>query len=211
DLCYLPSEQTMALVLPPVADFAVSGAPQAAPGAPAGGGQVSEQDRLAALILSDSWLIVGATFFGLGLLLAFTPCVLPMVPILSGIIAGHGQNVSTGRAFGLSFSYVMGMAVTYTTAGAIAALAGEQVQAVFQKPWILTLFAGLFVLLALAMFGVFNLQMAAAVQTRVANLANRQKAGTFAGTAVMGALSALIVTTCVAPPLVAARAVIGQS
>ena len=211
-ICYLPSEQTMALVLPATSEFSASGTPPVSSGsAAAAGGQVSEQDRLAALILSDSWLIVGGTFFGLGLLLAFTPCVLPMVPILSGIIAGHGQNVSTGRAFALSFSYVMGMAVTYTTAGAIAALAGEQVQAVFQKPWILTLFAGLFVLLALAMFGVFNLQMPAALQTRVANLANRQKAGTFAGTAVMGALSALIVTTCVAPPLVAALAVIGQS
>src|SRR5690606_1517120 len=120
-------------------------------------------------------------------------------------------HVSTGRAFALSLSYVMGMALTYTAAGALTALAGEQVQAVFQQPWIIALFAGLFVLLALSMFGVFTLQMPAAVQTRLANLANRQKAGTFAGTAVMGALSALIVTTCVAPPLVATLAVIGQS
>lgn len=214
-ICYPPSEQTMALVLPAAAEFAAadaaSGAAAAGSRPAATGGAVSEQDRLAALILSDSWLLVGATFFGLGLLLSFTPCVLPMVPILSGIIAGHGKQVSTGRAFALSLSFVLGMALTYTVAGALAALAGEQVQAVFQKPWILTLFAGLFVLLALSMFGVFNLQMPAAVQTRVAALANRQKAGTFAGTVVMGALSALIVTTCVAPPLVAALAVIGQS
>ena len=209
-ICYPPSEQTMALVLPAVADFAVSDAAAPAP-APAAAGQVSERDRLVARILSDSWLIVGATFFGLGLLLSFTPCVLPMVPILSGIIAGHGPHVSTGRAFALSLSYVMGMALTYTAAGALTALAGEQVQAVFQQPWIIALFAGLFALLALGMFGVFNIQMPAAVQTRLANLANRQKAGTFAGTAVMGALSALIVTTCVAPPLVATLAVIGQS
>ena len=206
-ICYPPSEQTMALVLPAVADFGVS---DAAPPAPAAAGQVSERDQLVARILSDSWLVVGATFFGLGLLLSFTPCVLPMVPILSGIIAGHGAHVSTGRAFALSFSYVMGMALTYTAAGALTALAGEQVQAVFQQPWIIALFAGLFALLALGMFGVFNLQMPAAVQTRLASLANRQKAGTFAGTAVMGALSALIVTTCVAPPLVATLAVIGQ-
>ncbi|HEX6996017.1 MAG TPA: protein-disulfide reductase DsbD [Gammaproteobacteria bacterium] len=220
-ICYPPSEQTMALVLPAASAFAEtasspsSGAPAAGTsGAGAGAtsaAPVSEQDRLAAVILSDSWLVVGATFFGLGLLLSFTPCVLPMVPILSGIIAGHGAQVSTGRAFGLSLSYVLGMAVTYTAGGALAALAGAQVQAMFQKPWILTLFAGLFVLLALSMFGVFTLQMPAAVQTRIAELANRQKAGTFAGTAVMGALSALIVTTCVAPPLVAALAVIGQS
>ncbi|WP_428100077.1 protein-disulfide reductase DsbD [Candidatus Rariloculus sp.] len=201
-ICYPPGEQTMALVLPAASEFASA----------IGNGDVmvSEQDRLAALVLSDSWLIVLGTFYGLGLLLAFTPCVLPMVPILSGIIAGQGK-VTAGRGFALSFSYVMGMAVTYTAAGALAALAGEQIQAIFQKPWIITAFAGLFVVLALGMFGLFELQMPAAIQTRMANLANRQKTGTFAGTAVIGALSALIVTTCVAPPLVATLAVIGQS
>jgi thiol:disulfide interchange protein DsbD len=203
-ICYPPAEQTMALVLPAAAEFPMSDAP------PAAAPPQSEQDRLAALVLSDSWWLVLGTFYGLGLLLAFTPCVLPMVPILSGIIAGQG-NVGTGRAFALSFTYVMGMAVTYTVAGALAALAGEQVQAMFQKPWIISLFAGLFVVLALGMFGLFQLQMPAAIQTRMAGLANRQRAGTFVGTAVIGALSALIVTTCVAPPLVATLAVIGQS
>jgi thioredoxin:protein disulfide reductase len=201
-ICYPPIEQSMALVLPPSSAFDVSSAFQEPP--------ITEQDRLAALLLSDAWWLVLGTFYGLGLLLAFTPCVLPMVPILSGIIAGHGQ-ISTQRAFALSLAYVLGMAVTYTAAGALAAMAGEQVQAVFQKPWIITLFAGLFVALGLAMFGLFQLQMPAAVQTRLASLANRQSAGTFAGTAAVGALSALIVTTCVAPPLVAALAVIGQS
>lgn len=201
-ICYPPGEQAMALVLPAASEFAV----------PAGGGDVmvSEQDRLAALVLSDSWLIVLGTFYGLGLLLAFTPCVLPMVPILSGIIAGQ-EKVTATRGFALSFSYVMGMAVTYTAAGALAALAGEQIQAIFQRPWIIMLFAGLFVVLALGMFGLYELQVPAAIQTRVNKLASRQKGGTFAGVAVMGALSALIVTTCVAPPLVATLAVIGQS
>ena len=201
-ICYPPGEQIMALVLPPASEFA--------PAAGSGEIMVSEQDRLAALVLSDSWLIVLGTFYGLGLLLAFTPCVLPMVPILSGIIAGQ-DKVTAGRGFALSFSYVMGMAVTYTAAGSLAALAGEQIQAIFQKPWIISLFAGLFVVLALGMFGLYELQVPAAIQTRVNRLASRQKAGTFAGTAVMGALSALIVTTCVAPPLVATLAVIGQS
>jgi thiol:disulfide interchange protein DsbD len=146
----------------------------------------------------------------LGLLLAFTPCVLPMVPILSGIIAGHGQ-VSTGRAVSLSLVYVLGMAITYTVAGALFAAAGQQVQAVFQQPWIVVLFALLFVVLALSMFGLFTLQVPAALQTRLAAVSNRQKAGSFVGVAVMGALSALIITTCVAPPLVATLAVIGQS
>lgn len=172
---------------------------------------VSEQDRLANVVINyPLWAVLGM-FYGLGLLLAFTPCVLPMVPILSGIIAGQGANVTPTRGFALSLAYVMGMAVTYTAGGALAALAGGQVQAAFQQPWILTLFAGLFVGLAMAMFGLFELQMPAAIQTRITNLSNNQRTGTFAGTAIMGALSALIVTTCVAPPLVATLAVIGQS
>ncbi len=172
---------------------------------------ISEQDRLASLVLNSSWWLVLGTFYGLGLLLAFTPCVLPMVPILSGIIAGQGDNVTAGRGFALSLSYVMGMAVTYTIGGALAASAGSQLQAAFQEPWLLTLFAALFVGLALSMFGMFELQMPAAVQTRLANLSNNQRTGTFVGTAIIGALSALIVTACVAPPLVATLAVIGQS
>jgi thiol:disulfide interchange protein DsbD len=149
-------------------------------------------------------------FYVAGLLLAFTPCVLPMVPILSSIIAGQGEKVSTSRGFLLSLSYVLGMALTYTTAGALAALVGGQVQAIFQKPWIITLFAGVFVLLSLGMFGLYELQMPTAIQSRLANLANKQQGGTFIGTALMGALTSLIVTTCVAPPLVGALAVIGQ-
>jgi thioredoxin:protein disulfide reductase len=200
-ICYPPIEQAMAMTLPASSVFA-STLPAAAP--------VTEQDRLAALLLADQWWLVLGTFFGLGLLLAFTPCVLPMVPILSGIIAGHNQ-VSTGRAFALSLTFVLGMAVTYTAAGALAAIAGGQIQAIFQKPWIIGLFSALFVAMGLAMFGLIRVQMPVAIQTRLAGLANRQSAGTFAGTAAIGALSALIVTTCVAPPLVAALAVIGQT
>lgn len=195
-LCYPPIIKTVHVSLP-------SGA--------SAGGFVSEQDRLAALIRSGNLLLVLATFFGLGLLLAFTPCVLPMVPILSGIIAGHGSNVTTRRAFSLSLVYVLGMAITYTVAGALFAAAGQQVQAVFQQPWIVILFALLFVVLALSMFGLFTLQVPAAIQTRLAEVSNRQRAGSFVGVGVMGALSALIITTCVAPPLVATLAVIGQS
>jgi thiol:disulfide interchange protein DsbD len=134
-----------------------------------------------------------------------------MVPILSGIIAGHGSNVTTGRAFTLSLVYVLGMAITYTVAGALFAAAGQQVQAVFQQPWIVVLFALVFVALALSMFGFFTLQVPAAIQTRLADVSNRQRAGSFVGVAVMGALSALIITTCVAPPLVATLVVIGKS
>ncbi len=185
---------------------------------PAGGtitgdsaGFVSRQDWMAGFIRSGNLFLVIGFFFGAGLLLAFTPCVLPMVPILSGIIAGQGAGVTTRRAFFLSLSYVLGMAFTYTLAGIAAAAAGAQIQAVFQQPWIVTVFALLFILLALSMFGLFTIQMPAVIQTRLADASNRQRAGTFGGVAVMGALSALIVTTCVAPALVATLAVIGQS
>jgi thiol:disulfide interchange protein DsbD len=220
-LCYPPMTKTLTVVLPP-AGGAVGGTTAAAPAAatvavPAGasaagtGSFISEQDRLAALIRTGNLLLVLGTFFGLGLLLAFTPCVLPMVPILSGIIAGHGTHVTTLRAFLLSLTYVLGMAGTYTLAGIAVAAAGSHVQALFQQAWIIVLFAGLFVVLALSMMGLFTLQMPAAIQTRLSAASNRQTAGSFGGVAVMGALSALIVTTCVAPPLVATLAVIGQS
>ena len=172
---------------------------------------VSDQARLASLITSSNLLVMLGTFFGFGLLLALTPCVLPMVPILSGIIAGDGDNVTPARGFFLALLYVLGMALTYTVAGAIAAAAGQQAQTFFQQPWILATFAGLFVVLAMSMFGLFELQMPSAIQTRIANLSGGQKSGTAVGAFVMGALSSLVVTACVAPPLVAALAVIGQS
>jgi thiol:disulfide interchange protein DsbD len=204
-LCYPPITKTLSLNLPTGGSGAVTG------GAGSSAGFMSEQDRLAGLVRSGNPLLVLATFFGLGLLLAFTPCVLPMVPILSGIIAGQGSGVSSRRAFFLSLAYVLGMALTNTAAGVLAALAGKQVQAMFQQPWIIAVFAALFIALALSMFGLFTLQMPAAIQTRLSDVSNRQRAGSYAGVAVMGALSALIVTACVGPALVATLAVIGQS
>ena len=203
-LCYPPETRKLVVSLP-----AGTGS-VAAPGGTGEGRFVSEQDRLAELIRSGNLALVLATFFGLGLLLAFTPCVLPMVPILSGIIAGQGDNVTTGRAFTLSLTYVLGMAFTNTLAGIAAAAAGQQIQALFQQTWIIVLFGLLFVVLAISMFGSFTIQMPSAIQTRLTDVSNRQRAGTFGGVAVMGALSALIVTACVAPPLFATLAVIGQ-
>jgi len=181
---------------------------ESSPGEP---GLVSEQDRLSQLILDGNIFAVLATFAGFGLLLAFTPCVLPMVPILSGIIARQGKDVTTGRAFALSLTYVLGMALTYTLAGAAFAAMGGQIQAALQKPWIIISVAALFVALALSMFGLYELQMPAALQTRISAISNRQRAGTYVGTAIMGILSALVVTTCVAPPLVASMTVIAQA
>jgi thiol:disulfide interchange protein DsbD len=198
-LCYPPITKSLHVTLPR--------------GGAGSGAFVSEQERLATLVRSGSLLLVLGTFFGLGLLLGFTPCVLPMVPILSGIIVGHGARITTGRAFTLSLTYVLGMALTYTIAGAAFAAFGhgQQAQAMFQQPWIVALFAGVLIALALSMFGLFTLQMPTAVQTWLGQLSNRQSAGRFGGVAVMGALSALIVTTCVAPALVAILAVIAQS
>ena len=200
-LCYPPVTKTVAIDLPP------SGTPSRADAPP----MVSEQDRLSNLIADGSLLVVMASFFGFGLLLAFTPCVLPMIPILSGIIAGQGEAATPRRSFMLSVVYVLGMALTYTIAGAAFAAAGQQAQAFFQQPWIIIVFAALFVVLALAMFGLFDLKIPAALETRLAGASGRQKSGSFVGTAIMGALSALVVTACVAPPMVAALAVIGQT
>lgn len=203
-ICYPPGEQTMSLVLPATSEFpaAVS---QTAPAE-----RVSEQDQWLAKIVNGSWWTLLGGFYVAGLLLSFTPCVLPMVPILSSIIAGQGDT-SPRKGFLLSLSYVLGMAATYTAAGAAAAAAGGQIQALFQKPWLITTFAALFVVLALGMFGAFQLQMPAAIQTRLSNMANNQKGGTFLGTAIMGALTSLIVTTCVAPPLIGALTFISQT
>jgi thiol:disulfide interchange protein DsbD len=199
-ICYPPSEKIFALTLPAAGEFASSTPPA----------KESEQDRLAALISDGSLVLVVGSFLLIGLGLSLTPCVYPMVPILSSIIAG--QNRATGdRSFMLSVSYVLGMAVTYAVAGAITALAGNQVQAIFQKPWIIASAAGIMALMALSMFGLFEIQMPTAIQSRVSGLANRQKGGSLYGTAVIGALSALIVTTCVAPPLIGALYAIGQT
>jgi thiol:disulfide interchange protein DsbD len=144
--------------------------------------------------------------------LSLTPCVLPMIPILSGIIVGQGENVTRTRSFSLAFTYVQGMALTYAAAGAIFVLAFKQApQAFFQQPWIVTLMVLLFVALSLAMFGLYTIQMPSALQTRLTDASNRQKSGTYIGTFIMGALSALVVTACVAPAIIAALSVISQS
>src|SRR5262245_5365126 len=205
-LCYPPVTKTVAIDMPLPGTLA-KGATSASGGtAP----MVSEQDSLSSLIAGGSLLAVIVKLFGWGLLLAFTPCVLPMIPILSGIIAGQGAAATPRRSFALSVVYVLGMALTYTIAGAAFAAAGKQAQACFQQPWIIISFAGLFVALALAMFGVYDLRIPAALETRLASVSEQQRAGSFVGTAVMGILSALVVSACVAPPLVAALAVIGQ-
>lgn len=203
-LCYPPVTRSVSVQL---SGGAGAGGITPSPSAPDG---ASDELHFARLVGGNFLLMVGG-FYLAGLLLAFTPCVLPMVPILSGIIAGGGASLTTGRAFALSAIYVLGMALTYTAAGIVGAAMGHQVQALFQQWWVIALFAAIFVAMALSMFGLYTVQMPAAIQTRIAGLSNRQSAGTFGGVAVMGALSALIVTTCVGPALVAALLVIGES
>ena len=204
-ICYPPVTRTLSVALPAASAVAALSAVNAA-AAP-----VSEQARLAQIISGSSiWIMVG-TFFGAGLLLAFTPCVLPMIPILSGIIAGEGKDVSASRGFSLALSYVMGMALVYTAAGVVAAAAGLQLQATFNQPWVLALFSGLFVVLAAGMFGMYDLQMPSSIQSRLAGVSSNQRSGTAVGAFIMGAISSLIVTACVAPALVAALTVMAQS
>ena len=205
-LCYPPQTQLFNLNLAPASASAA-----ATPGAGADAPMVSKQDWFAEIIGHGNLFALVGVFLLAGLGLAMTPCVLPMVPILSGIIAGDGDKTTPMRGFLLALAYVLGMAITYTAAGAAAAMAGKQAQAFFQQPWILVLFAVLFIVLALAMFGLFELQMPSALQTRFAGASNRVKGGKFVSTAIMGALSSLVVTACVAPPLFAALAVIGKA
>lgn len=213
-LCYPPVTKTVSVSLPPAAaagGAAGGGAVIAAISPPNAAASPSGQFRFEALARSGSLLAMIVWFYLAGLALAFTPCVLPTIPILSGIIVGQGSKVTGKRGFALSLAYVLGMSVTYTVAGAVCAAAGAQVQAAFQSPWIIGVFAALFVAMALSMLGLFTVQMPAALQTRVVQLSNRQTAGTLGGVALMGALSALIVTTCVGPALVGALAVISQT
>jgi len=178
---------------------------QTAPGAQ------DETSRIARIFASGNFWLILATFFGFGLLLAFTPCVLPMVPILSGIIVGRGHGASRSHAFLLSLVYVLGMALTYAVAGIAAGLSGTLLTTALQSPWVLGGFALLFVLLALSMFGFYELQLPTALQSRLSIAANRMHAGTFGGVFAMGVLSALIVGPCVAAPLAGALLYINQS
>jgi thiol:disulfide interchange protein DsbD len=204
-LCYPPTTRTISIEMPPVS------AVTALPAARSADEPVTEQGRLARVITESSIWAAAGVFFLAGLGLAFTPCVLPMVPILSGIIAGEGDDVSPMRGFTLALSYVMGMALIYTAAGMAAAAAGLQLQATFNQPWILILFSSLFVILALGMFGMYDLQMPSSVQSKLADVSGKQKSGTMIGAFVMGALSALVVTACVAPALIAALTVMAQT
>ena len=178
--------------------------------APAGD-EHDESGRIARLLAGGSTLATLASFFGFGLLLAFTPCVFPMIPILSGIIVGHGHAISKGRALALSLLYVLGMAVTYAAAGVVAGLSGTLLAAALQNPWVLGGFALVFVVLAFSMFGFYELQLPTALQSKLSDSANHRQGGSPGGVFAMGAIAGLICSPCTTAPLSAILLYIAQS
>ena len=203
-VCYPPMKTEQSLDLPQADSLSSS---QAAPVAAA----VSEQDKIVNALRNDSLALTLFSFFGFGLLLAFTPCVFPMIPILSGIIVGHGDQIGTRKAFLLSLSYVVASALMYTVFGVLAALFGSNLQATFQEPWVIAVFSGVFVLLSLSMFGFYHLELPKSFQSLLHNSSDKHRDGSYLGAGIMGALSSLIVGPCVAAPLAAALIYIGQT
>lgn len=188
------------VVTPPATKSSTADTPSSAP--------VTQQDSLAANLADNWWTPL--LFLALGVGLAFTPCVLPMYPILTSIVLGSGK-LSQRRALGLSFVYVQGMALTYTLLGLVVASAGMQFQAAMQHPYVLIGLSVLFVALALSMFGVYNLQLPSSVQTWLNNLSNKQQGGSSAGVFAMGAISGLVCSPCTTAPLSGALLYVAQS
>ncbi len=210
-LCYEPIEKLYSFTVESSA-LAMNGAAaqsEEAAAEPKAAPLVSETSEIASIIKESGLGVIILTFFGFGLLLALTPCVFPMVPILSSVIVAQGEGITAKRAFWLSVVYVLAMSITYTVAGILAGLFGGNLQAAFQTPWVIGLFSGLFVVLALSMFDLFEFQMPNFIQSRLSDVGSHQKG--VAGVATMGFLSALIVGPCVAAPLAGALIYIGQS
>lgn len=150
-------------------------------------------------------------FFGFGLLLSFTPCVLPMIPVLSSIIIGHGEEVTTRKAFFVSLSYVLSMAFTYAIVGALVALIGSNLQLLMQSSLVIALFSLVFVLLSLSMFGIYELKLPVSWQTKLTSIQRKQNSGHYLGAAIMGCLSTLILSPCVTAPLIGALSYIAHT
>jgi thiol:disulfide interchange protein DsbD len=209
-VCYIPmdSKATIRLAVLSASPAAQAGAPGDA--APELSTQSSDLE-IARLFDSGGPLLVLASFLGFGLLLAFTPCVLPMVPILSGIIAGEGKQLGKLRALLLSLAYVLGMAVAYAAAGIAAAWSGTMLASALQNAWVLVAFALVFVVLALSMFGMYELQLPGFLRHPLSSASHRLPGGKLASVAGMGVLSAIIVSPCVAAPLAGALLYISQT
>jgi thiol:disulfide interchange protein DsbD len=201
-VCYVPMESTTSVIL------AAFGAERAAE---SGGVSIFSSDFEIARLFEGNLALVLASFFVFGLLLTFTPCVLPMIPILSGIIAGEGKGLNKGRALALSAAYVLGMALAYAAAGIAAAYSGSLLAAALQNAWVLGAFALVFVVLALSMFGFYELRLPGFLQQGLHGAHSRLRGGRIASVAAMGVLSAVIVSPCVAAPLAGALLYISQT
>ena len=211
-LCYAPMETSFRLSsLPTTNEGASNTSDIQASNAVVKQEQDGEVGRIQASLASGKLSLILPLFFLLGLGLSLTPCVLPMVPILSFMIVGEGAQTSRQRGFILSLSYALGMAFVYTALGIAAGLLGEGLAAALQKPWLLTSFAVLIAVMSLAMFDVYQLQMPASLQLLLTKISERQKGGKLLGVFIMGALSALIVGPCVAAPLAGALVYISQT
>ncbi|MFY9070108.1 protein-disulfide reductase DsbD [Aliarcobacter butzleri] len=199
-LCYAPISQKQILVLNTNIQDEVST-------------NINETDSIANSLKEKNILLVLLTFFGFGLLLSLTPCVFPMIPILSSIIVGASKNetMTASRGFFLSLVYVLSMSVAYTIAGVIAGIFGANLQVALQNPYVLVIFALIFVALAFSMFGYFEIRLPQAIQNRVNKTTDGKEKQGILGIAIMGFLSALIVGPCVAPPLAGALVYIGQT
>lgn len=171
---------------------------------------VNPQDKITTLLSTKNvWgIVIG--FFVLGALISLTPCVLPMIPILSSIIVGQGK-LSHARSFLLSLLYVLGMAITYAVAGIIFGFIGSSIQADFQQPWLISIFVAIFILMALSLFGFFDLQLPEKLRSKINTISMHQKRGTLIGVVLMGVFSTLVLSPCVTPPLVGVLAYISQS
>jgi len=216
-VCYVPMESRASVRMAAVAAPApgASGPPdltEAPPSVPvAPRFSIFASDLDIAALFEGNVLLVLAGFFGFGLLLTFTPCVLPMIPILSGIIAGEGKRLTKARALALSIAYVLGMAVAYAAAGVAAAYSGTLLAAALQNPWVLGTFALVFVGLALAMFGLYDIQLPGFLRHRLHAAHGKLPGGRIASGAAMGILSAVVVSPCVAAPLAGALLYISQT
>lgn len=220
-LCYPPSKHRTQIspkgtIGSPVANAATSTASSTSETADAAASSAMDINRhdansLATFINGSSTLVVVGIFFLLGLGLTFTPCVLPMIPILSGIIAGQQQPMTARKGFMLSTAYVLGMAMTFAVAGMIVAKTGARIQIYMQDPIVLSVFAVMFVLLALAMFGFYELQLPSAMRDRLTNVSSKQEGGSLFGVFSMGVLSALVVSPCVSAPLAGALLAMAQA
>ena len=171
----------------------------------------TDQNSIQSFLQMGNLGMIMIVFIGIGILLAFTPCILPVIPILAGVIVGHGQAVTTKKAFLLSLSYVIGMSLAYAGAGVLAAWMGHSVQVWLQNPWVIGAVSLLFVLLALSLFGLFYLRLPRRIQNAVARVSHQQKSGTYAGAFSMGVISTLIVSPCVTAPLVGVLLYIAES